>query len=72
MSSYDRHIERIAPGHYRLSWRVDFHYADSRLRYPRSFSRDTDQKGAERFARRWSVEMPATPAADRGQGVGDD
>lgn len=48
---------QIAYDHFRLSWTVDFYYPDSRLRHPRSFSRDTDERGAKRFAHRWGLEI---------------
>jgi hypothetical protein len=55
--SYGHRARKIAHDHYRVSWTVDFHYPDSRLRHPRAFSRDTDEKGAKRFARKWKVEI---------------
>lgn len=42
---------------YIISWTVDFHYTDSRLRYPRRFSRDTDKEGAVRFCRKHNLEL---------------
>jgi hypothetical protein len=41
-----------------MSWTVDFYYADSRLRYPRRFERDTDEAGARRFCKRWNTPFP--------------
>lgn len=58
--SYGHHIRRIAEGHFRLSWTVDRYYANSRLRHPRTATRDTDTAGAERFAKRWDIAMPET------------
>jgi hypothetical protein len=57
-SSHDHKIKRERDDEFVLSWRVDFHYRDSRLRHPRWFSRDTNRKGAERFAKKWGVVMP--------------
>jgi len=55
-SAYGFRVEKIDPsGIYRLWWTVDYYYPDSRLRYPRTFSRDTDQKGAERFCKKHSI-----------------
>lgn len=56
--SYGHTITHVAPDHYRLHWTVDRYYSDSRLRHPRSASRDTDKAGANWFARRWGVTMP--------------
>ena len=58
MSSYGHGIRRVGPDHYRLFWTVDFKYPSSRLRFPRVFTRDTDKRGAERFAKRWKRDMP--------------
>lgn len=59
MASYGQHIQRIAADHYRLSWTVDHKYPSSRLRFPRSHSRDTDKAGAKRFAKKWRLSMPS-------------
>jgi hypothetical protein len=48
----------ITRGHWRMSWTVDYYYADSTLRWPRRFKRDTDDAGAARFARKHNLEMP--------------
>ena len=50
-------------GGYWLTWTVDYYYADSRLRYPRQFRRDTDEAGARRFCKRWGIEFPETQDA---------
>ncbi|WP_448043738.1 hypothetical protein [Bradyrhizobium liaoningense] len=55
--SYGHRVREIAHDHFRVSWTVDFHYADSRLRHPRRFARDIDEKGAKRFARKRKVEI---------------
>lgn len=64
--SSGHHIQRIAPGHFRISWTFDTYVAGSRLRYPKSLSRDTDEAGARRFAAKWGVPMPVSPAANDG------
>jgi len=51
-------ITAHAWGLYRLHWVVYYYYSTCRLRYPRSFSRDTDESGARRFAKRWGCKMP--------------
>lgn len=57
-SSYGHRIQLIGHDHYRLSWIVDFKYPNSRLRFPRTMSRDTDEVGARRFAKKWGAQMP--------------
>lgn len=47
-------------GFYRISWTVDFYYPNSMLRHPRIFERDTDEKGARKFCKRWDIEFPST------------
>jgi hypothetical protein len=44
-----------------IAWTVDRYYAGSRLRHPDRKQRDTDRKGAEKFAKKWGVPMPAEP-----------
>ena len=56
--SYSHRINYLGDGCYRLSWVVDRHYANSRLRWPRRTTRDTDKAGAVRFAKRWGIDMP--------------
>lgn len=51
-------IQRLDSSWYRLRWTVDYYYSGSRLRFPRGFSRDTDEAGARRFAKKWGVKMP--------------
>lgn len=58
-SSYGHHIADLGDGCYRISWTVDFHYPNSRLRHPRAFRRDTDRKGAERFAKKHGLALEA-------------
>lgn len=54
-SAYHFRIKQEGVDDYRMSWVVDFYYADSRLRYPRLFSRYTNQKGAERFCKKHNL-----------------
>jgi hypothetical protein len=49
--AYGFHCRAMGWG-YEISWTVDFHYADSCLRYPRTFRRTTDAKGADRFCKK--------------------
>ena len=42
-------------GDYEISWVIDFHYSDSRLRYPRRFTRVTDEAGARRFCKKHNL-----------------
>jgi hypothetical protein len=55
---YDHTIKFIGPDHYRLSWWHDRKVQGSRLRFPRCMSRDTDETGALRFAKKWDTAMP--------------
>lgn len=59
--SKGHYIRRYGPDDFRLCWSVDRYYRDSRLRHPTACHRDTDRKGAERFARRWGCGMPPEP-----------
>ena len=58
-SAYAHNIVRIGGDHYRLSWSFDTKIAGSRLRWPRTITRDTDEAGATRFARKWGCKLPA-------------
>lgn len=51
-------ISRVSADHYWLSWVVDRYYPGLRLRHPRSCKRSTDESGALRFAKRWSLPDP--------------
>ncbi len=57
-NSYRHSIQPIGDDHYRLHWTVDRYYSGSRLRHPSTTQRDTDRRGAERFAKRWNLMMP--------------
>lgn len=78
-TSYGHSISFLGGGDYRLHWAVDRHYAGSRLRFPRTCHRDTDEAGAIRFALKWEVTrmpkglravMPATRPAKENEGHG--
>lgn len=60
-TSRDHLIQRYSSEHYRLSWTVDRYIKGSRLRYPTRYTRDTDERGAKRFAKRWELEVPGCP-----------
>ena len=57
-TAYAHNIRRIGADHYRLSWSFDTKIAGSRLRWPRTITRDTDEAGALRFAKKWGCSMP--------------
>lgn len=58
-SAYGHSIKRLPMGYgYRLHWTVDRYYPSSMLRHPIGYSRDTDEAGALRFAKKHGVEMP--------------
>lgn len=59
--SYNHRIFYIAPDDYEICWTVDFKYSGSRLRFPQGRRRSTTKKGAERFAKKWNIEMPQPP-----------
>lgn len=79
--SSGHHCEYIPSfgGYYRLSWEVDYYYSGSRLRFPRQFSRDTDEDGARRFCKKWGLPLPDNlqpaaqprPAEPEGEGEGE-
>lgn len=55
---YSFHIHKLDQGAYRISWAYDRYYAGSRLRFPQHRSRDTDEAGARRFAKKHGLAMP--------------
>lgn len=55
---YGHHWRYIGFGSYRLFWSFDTKVAGSRLRFPRTLSRDTDFAGAVRFAKKWNIKEP--------------
>lgn len=58
---HSHRIIRYGTDDYRLVWFYDVKYKGSRLRFERKVQRDTDRKGAERFAKKWGVPMPKDP-----------
>jgi len=56
--SYGHKIVYERPDEYVLIWTTDSKYMGSRLRFSRGWRRDTNRRGAERFAKKWSVAMP--------------
>lgn len=58
-SAYGHSYRRAGDGWFILSWCIDYKYSGSRLRYPRTFQRDTDLVGAKRFAKKWKLPEPA-------------
>ena len=55
--SYGHRAAEKAGGDYELSWVVDRYVRGSRLRFPTVYRRWTDRAGAERFAKKWGVEI---------------
>lgn len=58
-TSYGHRIQHLGHGDYRLSWTVDRYYDGVRGRFPRRGTRDTDEAGAKRFAKRWRIAWEA-------------
>lgn len=44
---------------YQISWTVDYYSDHSRLRFPRQFTRNTDERGAKRFCKRHEIDFEA-------------
>lgn len=44
--------------YYRISWGYDHYYSGDCKRYPRKISRGTDEVGARRFCKKWSIPFP--------------
>ena len=59
--SYGHRIKREREDEYVISWFFDRYYKGSRLRHPQGRSRDTNRKGALRFAKKWKLQMPEEP-----------
>jgi len=57
--SYAHRITRIGVDDFTLFWTCDRYRQGSRLRFPMLSSRLTDKRGAERFAKKWKLEIPA-------------
>lgn len=59
--SKSHHVARLGWDWYRLSWTVDRYTKNGRIRLPTRYSRDTDEKGAARFCKKWGCRMPPEP-----------
>ncbi len=59
MTSYNHKIVYFKDfgGYYRAFWTVDRCVKNSRLRFPTSYSKDMDKEGAEKFAKKWNIEI---------------
>ncbi len=55
-----RYMKTPWDNYYIVSWVVDRYYSDSRLRFPRRCSRETDEAGAIRFCKKHEINMPDT------------
>ena len=53
--AYHFRLRYIFSDTYKISWAVDYYYHGSMLRYPRAFSRITDEKGAKRFNKKHNL-----------------
>ena len=56
--SYNHKCNKFGMDWYRISWTWDRYYTGSRLRHPQSCSRDTDEKGARKFCKKWNIAFP--------------
>lgn len=56
--SYGHSIRRCFYDCYDISWTVDRYCKGSRLRFPTTYTRDTDHAGALRFAKKWDIAPP--------------
>ncbi len=60
--SYGHRVSRSTwVGCFHLCWTTDRWVTGSRLRIPTSHTRDADEAGARRFAKRWGVAFPEEP-----------
>lgn len=62
---YGHRIRDAGHGVYVISWQFDVKLGGSRLRSSRVVQRDTDREGAERFAKRWGLSLPAASGPAR-------
>ena len=56
-TSYDHQCKSITWG-FVISWTVDRYHSGSRLRFPTTYRRITDEKGAKRFCKKWGLDAP--------------
>lgn len=54
-NSYNHRIKKVSHDFYAISWVIDRYYTGSRLRFPTTYKRYTDEEGAKRFAKKWDV-----------------
>lgn len=52
------YVKRIYSDCYEIGWAFEWKFRGSRLLHHRWIRRDTDRKGAERFAKKWGCPMP--------------
>jgi hypothetical protein len=50
-------IQYLGHDDYRLSWTT--YRSAGRMLHPTTYSRDTNRAGAERFAKKWRITLPA-------------
>ena len=43
---------------YDIGWSWDKYYTNSKLRYPQQIIRQTDEKGAKKFCKKWDIPLP--------------
>lgn len=65
-SSCGHKIEALPDGRYRLIWVVSPRLDGGGRMPPRRCHRETDRRGAERFAHRWGIPGPWEPSAPTG------
>lgn len=53
--AYGFKCQKINEDVYEICWTVDFFYASSRLRFPRRFRRDTNNKGSRIFCKKHGI-----------------
>jgi hypothetical protein len=60
--SYAHDCQYVGWDTWRMCWVVDRYLRESRLRFPTTFWRDTDEAGARRFCKKWGI--PFTEKGD--------
>ncbi len=65
--SYGFRCRYAGDGDWVVSWVVDFYYSDSRLRFPRRFTRITDEAGMIKFANKHSLAQPNQDSSEQGK-----
>lgn len=56
--SHSHRLVKCGDGRYEMRWHTNHWARGSRLRVIAAHSRDTNEVGAKRFAKRWGVKMP--------------